>query len=125
MSKEYRVHCSARVDLNKSLREDYFQKTIAVVSPKTGNELRNIRIDYLSAGMSCSSGTEVDSREATFQKLLKGFDTAVRVFDINKHWGTFTGREVLIAIIPLTAEDLKNLYEVWKEWQERQLDYAD
>ncbi len=126
MSKQHNVKCTVRVNLTESLRDNYFQKTITVVSPKTSHELSDVRIDYLHAGMSSSFGTKTASREATFQKILKGFDTPVdRSIETSGRWWRFTGREVLTAMIPLTAEDLRNIYEVWNEWQDRKQDYAD
>jgi hypothetical protein len=126
MSKQYDVKCTVRVNLTESLRDNYFQKTITVVSPKTGQELSDIRLDYLNAGMSSCSEEKVTSREATFQKILKGFDTpTLRQTETSGRWWRYTGLEVLTAMIPLTAEDLRNIYEVWNEWQDRKQDYAD
>ncbi|TXH08149.1 MAG: hypothetical protein E6R04_11305 [Spirochaetes bacterium] len=126
MSKEYSVKCTVRVNLTESLRDNFFQKTITVVSPKTGQELSDIRLDYLNAGMSSCSGEKVASREATFQKILKGFDTPTeRAAETWGRWWRLTGLEVLTAMIPLTAEDLRNIYDAWDEWQERKQDYAD
>lgn len=123
MNKEYSVKCSTFVKIGSSLKQDYFQNCITVVSPKTGRELRDIRIDYLSAEESYRSGPEVDSREATFQKILTGFETAVRVPNNGPYSrGVY---EDLHATIMLTAEDLRNIHTAWAEWQERQMDYAD
>jgi len=123
MSKEYPVKCSTFVKTGSTLKEDYFQKRIIVVSPKTGRELHDIRIDYLSAKESYRRGPEVDSREATFQKLLNGFESAERK---PSRSGWFKGNyEDLSATIMLTAEDLRNIFNAYNEWQDRQMDYAD
>lgn len=123
MSKQYAVKCSTFVKIGSSLKLDFFQHCITVVSPKTGRELHDIRIDYLSAEKSYRSGPEVDSREATFQKILDGFESATRT-PSQDHW--LKGKyEDLDATIMLTAEDLRNIHTAWAEWQERQMDYAD
>lgn len=123
MSKEYPVKCSTFVKTGMTLKQDYFQNCITVVSPKTGWALRDIRIDYLSAEESYRSGPEVDSREATFQKILAGFERAERTPSQDR-W--LKGKyEDLNATIILTTEDLRNIHAAWSEWQERQMDYAD
>lgn len=123
MSKQYAVKCSTFVMLGKTFAEELFGKRIVVISPKTGRELRNVRVDYLSAERAHCSGPEVKSREVTFQKILKGFETAVRTTKKDPYVrGEY---EDLHATIMLTAEDLRNIYAAWAEWQERQRDYAD
>lgn len=123
MSKQYAVKCTAFVKNGEALKQDYFWKRIRVISPKTGRELHDIRIDYLSAERAHCSGPEVKSREVTLQKILNGFETAVRV--PNKEFYARGEYEDLHATIMLTAEDLRNIHAAWAEWQERQRDYAD
>lgn len=123
MSKEYAVKCSASVMAGNTFAEEVFQKRIAVVSPKTGRELRNIRVDYLSAGNTFQVGEVLASREVTFQKILKGFETAKRTPQRDAY--VVGSYENLDATIMLTAKDLQNIYEAWQEWQDRQMDYAD
>jgi len=123
MSKQYAVKCSTFVMLGKTFAEELFGKRIVVISPKTGRELRNVRVDYLSAERAHCPGPEVKSREVTLQKILKGFETAVRTTKKDPYVrGEY---EDLHATIMLTAEDLRNIYAAWTEWQERQMDYAD
>jgi hypothetical protein len=123
MSKEYAVKCSAMVAAGKTFESEDFQKFIQVVSPKTGRELRDVRLDYLSAENAYQPGPEAASREQTLQKILKGFQNPTRT--PRKDLSLYGKYDRLEVTIMMTAKDLQNIFNAWGEWQIRQMDYAD
>jgi hypothetical protein len=120
-TKSYPVRIEVMVRKGASLAQDIFQTEMSVTSPKTGNVLRGVRIDYLDDASIYQfevSGA-VDGRP-TYQKILQGFEKgAVRTENTTKYHDT------LVATVDLTAHDLRCIQLAWGGWQSRQEDYAD
>lgn len=118
--KTYSVHCAALVRFGKTLAEDVFQASMNVTSPKSGQILRGVRIDYLNSdkihqfqGLGPISGLD------TYAKVLKAFEGASRSEYITKH------HDELNVTVELTANDLRCIFFAWNERQNRLEDYAD
>lgn len=117
-TKGYSVRVEVLVGKNKTLGDDAFQVVAHVQSPKTGNWLRDVRLDYLDENIyNFLTADAVDGR-GTLQKIMLGLTSGVR-----ENAGRWADK--IVTTVELTAHDLWCCVLADNGWRARQDDYAD